>query len=445
MKVFSKTRRDFLTPLASSYLALWVIAVVAFTTYSNSDFVPSISAVVADSWCEVGRESIGVHCFSDYSITDEIYFTPFSFSQPITWFLVLFHWLGMYLGQRLALILYLVTLFTSILAPFVSIARRKNQDYWWLFPIFVLSAPVLVTLDRANSIGLAVAPLFYFLRSLHEKNFLFANSLLVLLVAIRPQLMILVLLMFVLKQWKSAVLVMFTSVAVYFSSILLEPGSFGESMERFMSRLSGFSGYQDLTNPHPINISLSRSAVTLMDLFGLIERGSRVPNLLLQLERPLFVSTVCILLLLVWRALGKRIDIGRFALLLIFVPMLFPSTVFFYYTILLYPVLAFCFEQRLAGGSESNQDRVGRWDGETNWLFAVFQILFLLIVLYPLPLTTDLLWPTLETWKLDGQPVFIPQLLVGPVLAASFATLVVVGLFRADVLLSERNRNGEVT
>lgn len=421
-------------PFLSIYISIWILAVLAYSTYSGSSYVSTISHLVDDGWCDVPRESIGKHCFSDYAISDEIYRTPYSFSQPISWISISFHWLGQLVGQRTALLSFLGLIGASVLAPIFSILRSKSLNIWWVIPLTVASAPVISVLDRGNSIGLAVAPLYFFLRNLRARRFLKSSWLLIALVMIRPQFAVFLLLLVAFKRWRETLLVVVFSSIGYAVSMYFEPGSFGETWYRFVERIVEYGGYQSLLEPAPMNLSISRSIVTSLDIFGLVGRNPGLPDWLESYNNLIFGVFLVALSALVIRISGPRVSVSRFALLLSAVPMFFPSTVFFYYTVLLVPVLAFCLLE-LVDEKGYRAPNISGWlsdvvSGRLGRQIAVS--VCVLFVFFPFPITTTFLDWFPESWKIEGRSVFVSQLLAGPAIFAIFLSSLISGLAKPE-------------
>jgi hypothetical protein len=265
---------DRINPIA---ITLWVyvslqfsLLVVAFisTNYLEIDFYQKFFFLRADGWCGPKVLGIGVHCFGDYSLTAQIAASPNPWSNsllgtfnypplsvlPFKFFSTLDS-----LSSNLGLTLYLVSsVFSVSIAAYL--ATRHLGKTTTLITIFFsfLSVPVVFAIDRGNSVIFLVLFLYLFLTKVLKNDFRYLGTVIFVLAALKPQFIILVLVLVVLKKKATAFKVVAFFVAGNFFALIFWPSAVPNSVFDSIRGVLGFSGMYDFKADYPANSSIIR-------------------------------------------------------------------------------------------------------------------------------------------------------------------------------------------
>ena len=163
---------------AARYVSLataLVVVALGSMWYVGSYMLRAPSAVIdfllADGWCAPQAEGIGVHCFGDYSVVNAWFAgdhdawngapgLPTSNYPAVGWMPALaLNRIGLALGGgRAGLLLYLAVSLGCLLVPAIWVGRRSRSAD---LPVSMLvigpvCAPVLMAIDRGNSVAFIV-------------------------------------------------------------------------------------------------------------------------------------------------------------------------------------------------------------------------------------------------------------------------------------------------
>ena len=192
---------------AASFIAIPLY--LALYSYYNIDIAASIVFKGNDGWCSIPVESIGVHCFGDWNERVGIDYNDRSINlpwhnnlelSPIGPFLTKIGNIAtMLIGPKLTLVAVILLYTLMILSPLIfrvlELQRKngrskKDADLYTFLAILspLTSLPYLSTIDRLNSIAIAVPLLYFFLRYCIQENPKKIIPIIVLLSCIKPQL-----------------------------------------------------------------------------------------------------------------------------------------------------------------------------------------------------------------------------------------------------------------
>jgi hypothetical protein len=263
-----------LNPIA---VTLWVyvflqfsLFVVAFISinYLELDFYQKFFFLRADGWCSPVVPGIGVHCFGDYSLTTQIASAPNPWSNPLLgtfnypplsvlpfkFFSILDS-----LSSNLGLALYLGSAAFSV-AIAAYLATRHLGKTTRLITIFFsfLSVPVVFAIDRGNSVVFLVLFLYLFLTKVLKNDFRYLGSVIFVLASLKPQFIILILVLVVLKKNATALKVVASFVACNLAALAFWPSAIPNSLSDAIEGVLGFSGMYDFNAAYPSNSSIIR-------------------------------------------------------------------------------------------------------------------------------------------------------------------------------------------
>jgi len=399
-----------------------------------------------DGWCAKGIESVGDHCFGDYSVFRLAFdqnkmVTPWLGGPGYEWAgtaysattmlpILLFIEIGKIVGNfALGRNLYLALLAASMLAPAIWVSRHRWQQRGAIsFLILgVASAPFLINLDRGNSTGLLVAPLLLvaiaYMKNQQKKMFIF----IVICVLLKPQMIILVLLFLVYRAFYYAALTILTSTSLTLAGFLFYSGSFTGNISQWTENLSNYSGGntpQKVLTTWPYNLSIGRSLITVLNFLGY---GSSGPNGIASLitDNSAAISIAALAMLSVGLLIKGKTSNPFYSLVaVITITTIFATITYSYYTVLILVPAAFVLKNPNFDDTTKNSDWLGILDSENfseplrvkfyNWLLL---LVFALI-------STPLIIPISNSLFTDAMPipeyVGLLQVLYGPILLFLF-------------------------
>ncbi len=266
--------RSFFTTYISLYGISLVISIF-LSSYYSFRITEILSHPAEDGQCKLGKESVGIHCFSDfygpitkvnmnnpwegapttYPPLGEFIYKPFAYLHQL------------FPLSHVSLVCFLIfgMLCCSIPAFHARITGRLSSSSSALVMIFIItSAPVLITLDRGNS-QFILLPIIYFLTlsALEERNkkVLYWGFLCVLL---RPQFILLGVFFILTRDFKNFIKWIIYCPIGLILSFVLYPKGFLNNIESYISQLSQHNNSYHFTGMlWPANISISSTIVTL--------------------------------------------------------------------------------------------------------------------------------------------------------------------------------------
>jgi len=234
-----------------------------------------------DGWCDPSiGDGIGQHCFGDYSLTasiaresnpwdDSIFAGSFNYAAGgILLFKVLSSF-ELLLGiQNFGLFTYLALTILLLTVPALMIGKQAPLSQRILLAFGTLSSlPALLTIDRGNSIGIAIFFLFLFVYFYNKGQIRKSIFFLVLSSLVKPQFSVFLLLFIFRKQWKHFFAALLLMGVTQLVSFLAWPSAFPESLEQAFRAILGYSKNWDLTTPDLYSTSIGQGLIGIATYF----------------------------------------------------------------------------------------------------------------------------------------------------------------------------------
>ena len=183
------------------YIKFLYVLVLPFTlllfSYLRIDFIGSLLLNSSDSHCEKPDEGFGIHCFGDFheglknlplnQLRNHYWLSPMDSLISL-----LSSSLSHLVGSQPVLAIFFLLYLLALLSPLIMAWRipQKISTLSLLSLTFISSMPFLLAIDRMNNICLAAPILFLFFSNLTKGNFTKSVIFFVILVAIKPQFII---------------------------------------------------------------------------------------------------------------------------------------------------------------------------------------------------------------------------------------------------------------
>lgn len=345
---------------------LTIATVILFREYFNLPYLPSISFIVDDGWCMPATDGVGQHCFGDFQ---DIYakgvLSPWNwnptFSHPPLSHAIqyAFGLLGTFSGsKRLALTMWLV--FSALVLLIPAVWAMRGSARLQKSAIFVIlglgSLPVLVTLDRGNSIFLLVGLFSGMAWSISRDRLWLAMSFAVCASLIRPQAILMGMAFLAIGRVRMFLLSSALSVLGLLLSFVIYPGDRIGNFLQWTRNLTSYQEYSSVFSDQVPNLSALRAVIYVESLATTTVRGilggndldgTATPVSLLSGVRDLSLLYLGVMTLVTVLAgvlmYSRRGQLSLPALLLIpaLLILLVPQTSFMYYASLLLVPFAF--------------------------------------------------------------------------------------------------------
>ena len=335
---------------ATSYLLTQLFAV---------DVVSSLLNTPQDCWLD-WQMNIGRHCFSDYSMVvgagvqsnPWVYemrlpfgdYAPLRIGGPAAAILphMLFGFPAYLLGMpRLGLVGYLVALTVAVLTPAIWAARgtRGLERVVVFIALGAAAVPVWAVIDRGNSAGFIVPIALVYLIALRRQRWLLVAVMVVLATLVKPWFGVLVVALFVARQWRAGGLALLGVAISQIVAYLLWPKDFPGTITQSIHNLSDIGGsFADLISLR--NVSFGRGLLLIPDTLSFLQTGGQIPDGFLAAPRNGFGYLVVAVFVVVLLALGRRIPPVMAGIVLLATATLFPPLAYYYYLALVLPIAA---------------------------------------------------------------------------------------------------------
>ncbi len=313
--------------LASFLAGVSILIWIMHSSYFGGDHVALLVWPGNDGHCDPPSQGFGAHCWGDYFVLrfDSILSSPSPAEAlyPLgARLLRLPFWLvGKLAGYRMEVCLYLVAVTASCLSPlWMATKSIKKDDRAFMILVFGFGGlGYLTVFDRGNQLGLIVLPLYLFLRELLARTprIGILSALFVVVVIVKPQFVILLLLLIPLRQVKAVLLPAFSGL-LYF---LISQVVLGKGVSAIGNMWTAMGEWVELGSPieYPTNLSAYR-------LLELVQLQFQAAGYLL----PTFI----ILLIVVTRLIGRQpmnsMDLATSMMMMV----LFGSISYVYYSVL---------------------------------------------------------------------------------------------------------------
>lgn len=228
---YYRRRRDIVVLLAALLAVLFHLALWINTFYFQAKTSEILSFLVQDGWCGPNNPGLGKHCFGDYYSPvlglqkGDPWSTGFAYTPVaalIFWpFIQIVNITG---SHFLALLVYLCVCLLCALTPAIWVALNNRRGLG--LPVSALlfgvtPVPIMSVLDRGNSLVFVLPVLVWFARSIIQRRWLSASNALVIATLIRPQFIVLVLLLIGYRRWREIVTSVLKIVVIQISGFVL--------------------------------------------------------------------------------------------------------------------------------------------------------------------------------------------------------------------------------
>jgi hypothetical protein len=458
-RAFRPSWADRYIALSTVLLGIGLVSVWTVSSYLRLTPSELASFVLPDGWCNVGQESIGVHCFGDFAIVNELFagdpwnsgFGSVASYPALAWIpsLVIFRLGAMTGSARASLLVFLAISAVALFTPAVWAGWRSwtTKAPISLALVGGATAPFLITLDRANTMALVVPFLLLFAVSYARKNVLLMCVAIAGAALLKPQMALLAILLLSQRKYRALILTGGSTAVLTVLGFAVFPSHFPANFRGWLSAISGYSGSQSVDTVYPYNLGIGRSLLTVVDITGIgadigLERRATVVTWLGESGNLLSGVAICagaIVLVL----LGRKIT-ALWSVVLAFLIVLYSSsTVYLYYTSMFLVVAALvirdpapiarpdALDGNWSGGLDAESAdapaaRHSRGEMMVSGLVVVVTGLVLAPVIIPAKLVSAGL---LARHNLAGLTSF-SQLLVGPLLLLLFVSMLGYGCIR---------------
>jgi len=430
--------------LGVSFYLVWV-----FVGYARIYFTDFVSFRADDGWCSVPGESIFTHCFGDYAVLsyylkeDRI---PWLVGDPMSSFYPasswipakIFHEIGLYFeNYNLGRNLFLIALSVSLLFPAINAMKGKGVlAKFALFSVIgISSTPFLITLDRGNSIGLSIAPLTLAILALTKNRPEIFSPLVILAALIKPQLALFFLLLLAVAKYRLFFISIFLYMFFFFASFTFFPGVASSNIRNWFLTIVKYSSYQELTDLYPINLSLDRTLLTVLQVAN-FDSEQISQNMISTLGILGNLLMLLIILLLIYRRDSKA-NVVSISMLITILIITISGISYAYYLIILLVPISFILKD-LPNDSRSSRaeipNQISRFSKRETLLASFDKLVLLLTSLILAPLYFPIkFFPNLqESLVLSDSSVNVFQVFWGPVLSLIFILVAIGSVFNYD-------------
>lgn len=341
-------------------------------SYFGLDTFYSRSFLGADTWCDPSIQGLGVHCWGDYySLTLAFMLNPESpylggdataYAPAGLLFIQAFNQVSLVFGQpAMGLVLYLGLMISTISwSIWKGTFGLKLERRLVLFATLTFFAPpIIMVLDRGNTVGFLVPLLIWYFHALREGKNLQIVVAVALMSIIKPHFGVMVIALLISGKIKvaakTALFVVFVNVVPFF---ILWGSEFLTFINQWLLVFFGYQGVSSPSNPFPTNISFSHSILIIAT--GLRNSVSGEFTTLLSLVEKnygLIGFAVGVILFFLISAFRMRLTTNQISILVVSCISLLSGTTFFYYAVFVIPVLLTFVTQ--AGMNSERESLVG--------------------------------------------------------------------------------------
>ena len=318
-----------------------VLLIMLLPSYKNYSAISALSFNTTDGWCKNGQ-GIGTHCFGDfyYNFNFSNLETPWS-DEPYPYpplsvfifklFKILFDHSSL---ERLSLNTYLTVSILAMLFPCFHLLKTKRIDkrlFFVLSAATLSSSPMIMSFDRGN-LQMIMTPFIYLCIyhyiSKNNKWFLISSSI---LIALKPQYILLGILLTADRDIKNLVKWFVTITLTFFATFLLFPKSILQNVQDFFQQIETFNHYVPLGNLYPANLSIS-STFSLIYRFFSVNSNENM-TLANNLYIPFWITAALLIfcVFLFWK-MGQFANRYKLLYVAICLPLLLPGVSFAYHT-----------------------------------------------------------------------------------------------------------------
>lgn len=250
------------------------------SSYKSFNLLQNISFLSQDGWCLREEPRIGVHCFGDFGFpiqqileSKDVWSVnpPSNYTPLVT---IMFGELSKIVQNsswNVAFVLYLSTIAILIWSVIIIALRHLKPINRVVMSCLLgfLSPAVLITLDRGNSVGLIVLPLYMFFNRLQNNSKWSTVIWGAVAISIRPQCALILILLLISKRYRDLLRVSIGTIGAYALAFLLWNNS--KLIENSTGFLGSLIGYANLNigSIWPYNYSFSNALGIINKTFEL--------------------------------------------------------------------------------------------------------------------------------------------------------------------------------
>lgn len=440
--------------LAAGLVSIWVAS-------SYEQLTPSelVSFHLDDSWCVKGQESWGVHCFGDFAIADELFAgdawnSGFGFvaSYPAA------AWLPslaiVRIGEASGIARLGVTIFVVLSAVALSVPALWAGWRAWttkaplaLAVLGLATAPLLMTLDRANTMALVVPFLGLVAIGYVRKNYLLVGAGIVAAALLKPQMAILGVLLLADRRYRDLAVTAVTTAVLTVAGFLAFPRYFPENVRGWLTAISGYSGSQSVDVVYPYNLGVARSLLTVVDLTGLgalLGTPGRDGLVAWLQANGTLLGALAVVVGAAVVVLARSLLTRAWTVFLAVAMVIFASsTVYLYYASMLVVVAAMIIRDPTSAADGADHEWSGALDpgarpSPVRWgekVGSATLVVGVALVMAPVVLPVTLLGDGFAAWSHLPDGASLTQVLAGPLILVAFMVIAVIGAVRVVAAL----------
>ena len=316
------------------------------TSYTSTKMTDSISYHLNDGWCEPKSQGFGEHCFGDYYAplkyaNSESPWSGFISNYPPFSFVILkpFAYLHDYQSGRASLIAYLFFTVCCLLFPVFHMRLKHSINslkFLALFGVSIISGPIITVIDRGNVLAIAFPFIYLYFYEVGEKNFRKAIIYATVFVLIKPQLVILSLILLALRRYREALTLYLAAGAGTLVSFAFYPSNFFENIATWFQSTINYQSIGAIGVLEPVNVSVKSSVDIIFNIFGA------------QFNQNLLSWSINLIAIYFIFQFFIKFSLRKFShnvMILILFPILFMGTTYHYYLILLIVPLIIFFNE----------------------------------------------------------------------------------------------------
>lgn len=402
MRVLTTVKRKFYLKLISLnisevFVSLLLVANIflLFTSIIAESYYNLVTVGSGfDGWCDKNIYGIGVHCFSDYTLTELIVnesnpwqtelISPQNYPAAALVIAYFFSRIGMLAGNpQVGLILYLLSMAFCLMLPGIW-ATKGKKTYLKILIIAITgltTVPAIMALDRGNSIGFVAPALLLLVIGTERKK----TSLIVLAIAlasfVKPQFALLILVPLCLNMWRAFAYSLVGVTLVQILPFLLWPLQFPQTIKQALDNAFAYGGKPDFSTFFPMNSSISSSLFELSALGNASLYKTDLPKYIQQ--NPTMIAVFVFAIFLIWSFLLKKtmpeVFIGIYSVAFV---STFATVSWSYYLVFAIPVAALFIRDPLISFTEMDDKLSGIGERKTDSPgIYKFSMLFIVIAL----------------------------------------------------------------
>jgi hypothetical protein len=304
--------------------------------------VPSriFSYYVNDGTCDPKIQGVGIHCFGDfyYNVATGNLDNPWaSIPNPNPPLMQMFYepFSSISTNSRSGLLIYLLLMLILCLTPFIFMHRKKiisGSKINQLFLLFLTCSPTLIAFDR-GSFSIVFFPLTFFLLHAHiNHQYKTESFLLVLMVALKPQMIFFNLILLRHQSIKKLGKITIIQVLFVVLTFLLYSRNLFDMIKFYLNQVLRYQEYTSWGSLFPLNLSLTNFIGTPLKIFEIKQDFLHLRGLL----------TILLILIVVYKLFKYKRTLSNleFFTLVSLSIILLPGVTFAYYlSLLMTPIL----------------------------------------------------------------------------------------------------------